>query len=163
MEGSKHDDNLIGGKEAYAFTYAYSGDYHTASSSLIKYSMEADSSGAPKERVSSAKLIYLTDCQRMAMQSGNAVEVKTCMAMTDPMNMDLANSIGTNEAKLNAQAMSHYWHSILSAMQVITMQQKLLQKTLSQLSNQSTIRTSSINIISPWDTFPTCRKIMLML
>jgi len=115
-DGAKHNENLTE-NDVIAFTYAYAGDYKTASAMLMSYAMKVDSSGESKEKINDAKLNYLMDCQRMSMQGSDAAEVKNCMAMTDPMNMNVANSMGTPEAKLNAQATSYYWQSILSAME----------------------------------------------
>ena len=84
---------------------------------FMTYTMKADSSGGSKEEINDEKLNYLMNCQRISMQSGDAAEVKNCIAMTDPLSMEQANSIGTPEANLTAQATSLYWQSILSAMQ----------------------------------------------
>jgi len=62
-------------------------------------------------------LQYLSDCERIAMHTGDAAGLKNFMEMTAPLNIAQGDMIGTSEAKLFSEATNLYWQSILAAME----------------------------------------------
>lgn len=116
-DAGTHDVSKTTSNEYIALTYLYQGDFKTGNDKLMEFEMKADSSGESPAVIKNAKLTYLGDCERIAMQTGDAAALKSLIPMTEPMVTETGNDIGTEQAKLTQQATNLYWQSVLAAME----------------------------------------------
>lgn len=113
--GAKHDYVKFGEVQDIANTYLYANDRKMAMQYLMDQCKAMDASGAAKDQVTSAKQLCLQQCASIAMHTGDAAGLKGIVAMYEPVNDQLANDLGTQEAKLGIKADNLYWEAMTDA------------------------------------------------
>jgi tetratricopeptide (TPR) repeat protein len=116
-DAGSHDESMQPAYSVIAYTYLYAGDPVTALKMLMEYASKADSSGQSQEKINNDKLNYWSDCERIAMHTGDAAMLKECLEKTDPLNAELTASIGTPEATQLNDANNLYWQAIVATLQ----------------------------------------------
>ncbi|MBA3648668.1 MAG: tetratricopeptide repeat protein [Chitinophagales bacterium] len=117
MDGGNHDLSKTAANQYTAYTYLYRGDHNTALKWLMEQATKIDSSGELNAKISSEKLAYLGDCERIAIHYGDVNQLNELMTIVTPLNTQAANDIGTQEAKIQNQATDEYLQSLLAAME----------------------------------------------
>jgi len=117
MDGAKHDDVKFGYVMNIGNTYLYAGDYKMAMQYLMDECAKMDAAGETKDRTTIAKFNCMDACTNIAMHSGDAAKVKELSAMEGPLNTEITNDVGTQEAKMNQKAGELYWQAMTNAME----------------------------------------------
>jgi tetratricopeptide (TPR) repeat protein len=115
-DGGKHDDVKFAEVTNIANTYLYAGDNKMAMQYLMDACGKMDASGETKDRIAILKANCLDACTNISMYYGDGAKVKEMVAMLNPVNAEITNQVGTEQAKLNQKAGEFYWEAILNAM-----------------------------------------------
>lgn len=116
-EAMKHDESRMAGTFAIGNSYLYAGDTKAAIGYLEQQFKAFDGSGESAGRITAGKANCLMNVASIAMQAGDVAKLKETVAAIDPLNMQMANDNGTEAGKLNAQATSLYWQSIIASLE----------------------------------------------
>lgn len=94
--------------QCIAFTYLYQDQPEKALKVLID---EAQRTGEMKDANSAMadKFLLLTTAAQIAFHTGQASQLQSIVEMMEPVSESMANSVGTNEARINFQSNILYW------------------------------------------------------
>lgn len=117
MDGGRHDESKVSSIQFTAYTYLYAGDVKTAMTWLSDEAAKMNASGDDQGKTNNARLMCLQDCANIAVMNNDAARVKELIAMIEPMTMQEANDVGTQEAKLGQKATMLRWQAYSAAME----------------------------------------------
>jgi tetratricopeptide (TPR) repeat protein len=112
MEGAKHDLDNSAAMSDIAYTYLYAGDHKMAMQTFMDNAAKLDASGASKSRIAQQKFGYYADCAVACFHDADAAHLKEVVAMMQGPSDQMANDIGSPEAKLNGKANMLFWQSL---------------------------------------------------
>jgi tetratricopeptide (TPR) repeat protein len=115
MEGAKHDEDNTGAMMNIAYTYLYAGDHQTAMKTFMDNAAKLDASGASKSKIAGEKLNYLGNCATVCLHNNDAAHLKEVVDMMQGPSDQLADDIGSTEAKLTEKGNMLYWQSLTAA------------------------------------------------
>jgi tetratricopeptide (TPR) repeat protein len=114
-DGGSHDITKSASILNAAFTYLYAGgDYKAATKYIMDGCAKLDTSAAAKARLNDEKSNCLIACATIAAHKGDAAMLKELVAMIQPVSDQLANDIGTPEAKTFTKADALNWQAMIA-------------------------------------------------
>ena len=115
MEGAKQDADNTSAMMNIAYTYLYAGDHTTAMQTFMDNAAKLDTSGKSKSKIAGQKLGYLSNCATVCLHYGDIAHLKQVVDMMQGPSDQVANDIGSSEAKLTEKGNMLEWKALIAA------------------------------------------------